>query len=464
MVQLREDLSQPELFVDAQTDKLPRDLLKAALNEEMSPSILLHLRFELVQGAVEAVALFGLKDKVLRGLPGIHPDWMHCNEEEHVSGENDEWARREAGIGGGSHGSREIVRLQRALVQMRALHLDTQEAMQVETRVAQDVLNQSMAAAPMLAGPSQERHPLSYSSERAHTHTRASHPTSRGQGEREHERGRRGDDDGTASIVSATSRRSAHSIASLVSFTGGFDLSAALENTQHALFGVPAPSASAVAGKAPLPVAGASVPRSLQQQQTRGPAHENLSESGSAPVLLGAIGREVAERQEGMVASGGVAQGGGAGEGGEIENMWADAEPDTVWSDEEDRASEMGSSKSYWSTGHRARGAESSEAVVRQSLTRPRLLRQLLEEVVLVCLGDGFSIALCNKKEAGSGVLAAQELRVSSKVRHQARVAQRAFEAQSKQVCLLPLSHSSLCLLPFSQPSLSLLSLSHPSL
>jgi len=462
MAQLREDLSQPELFVDAQTDKLPRDLLKAALNEEMSPSILLHLRFELVQGAVEAVALFGLKDKVLRGLPGIHPEWMQRNEEQHVSGENDEWVRREAGIGGGSHGSREIVRLQRALVQMSALHLDTQEAMQVETRVAKDVLNQSMAAAPMLSAPSQERHPLSYSSERAHAHTRASHPTSRGQGETERERGRGGDDDGTASIVSATSRRSAHSIASLVSFTGGFDLSAALENTQHALFGVPAPSASAVAGKAPLPVAGASVPRSLQQQP-RGPAHENRSESGSAPVLL-ANSREVAERQEGMVASGGVAGGGGGGKGGEIEDILADAEPDTVWSDEEDRASEIGSSKSYWSTEHRARGAESSEAVVRQSLTRPRLLRQLLEEVVLVCLGDGFSIALCNKKEAGSGVLAAQELRVSSKVRHQARVAQRAFEAQSKQVCLLPLSHSSLLFLPFLHPFLSLLALSHPSL
>jgi len=48
--------------------------------------------------------------------------------------------------------------------------------------------------------------------------------------------------------------------------------------------------------------------------------------------------------------------------------------------------------------------------VLRQSLSRPRLLRQLHEQVVGIVLGDGFSIALCNKKEAATGVIAAQEI------------------------------------------------------
>ena len=59
-----------------------------------------------------------------------------------------------------------------------------------------------------------------------------------------------------------------------------------------------------------------------------------------------------------------------------------------------------------------------------------RLLRQLHEQVVAVVLGDGFSIALCNKNEAATGVIAAQEIFVSSSVRHEARVAQRSFEEQ----------------------------------
>ena len=118
-------------------------------------------------------------------------------------------------------------------------------------------------------------------------------------------------------------------------------------------------------------------------------------------------------------------------------DAWADAEPDTYSSDIEkgdDAASVAASGRSHWSSSSQKRGARGTASLVRQSLLRPRLLRQLLEEVVMVVLGDGFSMVICNKKEAATGTIAAQEIRVSAKVRHEARVAQRSVEAERKLV------------------------------
>ena len=444
LTQLREEFAQGsgELFADAQADKFPRDLLKAALNEEISPAPLLRLRFELVQGAAEAVARFGLKEKLLQGLPLIHPEWAEGGLLGHDEQDNPAYrepagmqCREEAasgqvgGLGSGSPGSKEIFRLQQALMLMESRHPDTQEAMAVETRVAREVLQLSMRLAPTLP-LDDEVYPSS-----AHVPVLA-------QGHRS-AAGRRGTaDDDTDSVVSAGSWRSARSrgsqrsnAASTLSFAGGFDLSAALETTQHALFGAPTPSASAVAGKPAQSLPGAPLPRALvAQQQPAGPAHVPLTddEAGRRGSSVDGINSHQGSAKRGSEEAGmGLEEDGNdSGEEGTADrDRWADAEPDLVWSDDDnDAASEAGSSRSHWSTSERKRGQLSEAAQVRQALSRPRLLRQLHEQVVAVVLGDGFSIALCNKNEASSGVIAAQEIRVSSKVRHEARVAQRSFE------------------------------------
>ena len=193
---------------------------------------------------------------------------------------------------------------------------------------------------------------------------------------------------------------------------------------QNALFGVPAPSASSVAGKPALPVAGAAVPRALVSREGRqpggpaGPGHVPAPSDASVSSRgrSSGLGRDDVDEAESAM--------------GEDADRWADVEPDAFWSDEDDRdaASVAGSGKSHWSSSSRRKGTRGQASLVRHSLSRPRLLRQLLEEVVLVVLGDGFSIVLCNKKEAASGSIAAQEMRVSSKLRHDARIAQRSYD------------------------------------
>jgi hypothetical protein len=407
-----------EPFADAQADKLPRDILRAALNEEISPALLLRLRFELVQGAVDAVTCFGLKLKLLEGLPFIHPDWdegtslgldeldtsshheptgMQCREEDREKDANlavGGGGMGAGGLGGGSPGSKEIFRLQQALMLIEARHADTQEVMAVETRVAREVLKRSMQVAPTLS-----LDPAADLSPPAHVPVQAQRYPGVAQGV-----GGYGDD-GADSVVSWGSRRSRRSgrsqgserstAASAFSFVGGFDLSAALESTQHALFGAPAPSASAVAGKAAKPVPGARLPRALVAQPLRqpaGPAHEpvNVDEAGrrdSSAQGVNCHGGSTRRSSEGLGSEGDGDDGGE--EGGDDRDLLADAEPDNFWSGDDDAASHAGSSLSHWSASQRKRGRLGEAAIMRQSLSRPRCV------LVCVCVCVCACVCVC---------------------------------------------------------------------
>ena len=139
------------------------------------------------------------------------------------------------GVGGGSPGSREILRLQQALGELEAHHADTQEAMSVEAGVAREVLRLSMAVAPTLL-----LDPLVAGEDaRASAYQGSSNLGMRGP-----EALSGYEDDDARSVVSSGSRRSAgaasaalsvasgQSKQSSVSFSAGFDLSSALESTQ----------------------------------------------------------------------------------------------------------------------------------------------------------------------------------------------------------------------------------------
>eukprot|EP00961_Rhodomonas_salina_P250549 3387014-Rhodomonas_salina.1 len=58
-------------------------------------------------------------------------------------------------------------------------------------------------------------------------------------------------------------------------------------------------------------------------------------------------------------------------------------------------------------------------------LSTPRLLRMLMEEVSHMALGDGVTIACCNKEDAGRGVIARTGMRVTAELRRKARKAER---------------------------------------
>ena len=94
--------------------------------------------------------------------------------------------------------------------------------MRAETRVAKEVLQLSMAAAPSLAPAAGEEDQV-----RSTPHQGLS---TREEWSGEHADGFLGDDDGSRSL------RSVGSVASSISFSGGFDLSSALESTQVLLW------------------------------------------------------------------------------------------------------------------------------------------------------------------------------------------------------------------------------------
>jgi hypothetical protein len=308
-------------------------------------------------------------------------------------------------VGGGSRGSKEIVRLQQAINALQSHAADTQEAMRVEAQVAQRVLELSMRSVPKLAlNGSQHVNLLLDSSVDMRTDNDAAREY-RGPPE-----SARAEEEGS-SVAPGT-------WASDVSFAEGFDLSAALESTQEHLFGVQQASLSAVAGKPPVRTSGAPVPWSLVARNRS----DEPDRTGSAQAPLARASSHTSSHND------------GAGELGEAErDAWSYAEPDNVSCDDDgDGVSESVSVTSKGNNAMRGDVGLSDAAALRKSLAQPRLLRQLMEEVVLVVLGDGFSMVLCNKKEAATGVLCAQELRVDSKLRHAARVAQRAYDELRK--------------------------------
>ena len=388
-----------DLFPDAQPDKLPADLLKAAFNEGIPPNQLLRLRFELVDAAKCAVASFGLSRGLLRAAPAVHPDWGLADEDHDSGGSTDPTADmyRSAQCESGMIAKSSIIaRLQQALSVLESRHVDTREAMSLEHGVARDVLRVCLEAAPSHSRP----HFTDGPPPRPHTyiHHDSVYACSTAQAQ-------------SGGVEDELQARGG------MSLPEGFDLSEALDRTQATLFGAREASSSTVSGRSGVPSRGVAVPRSLVAYQTE----------GRAPAPVADVPDDSSEiERAGCVGDGHLSY----------------AEPDNVWSDsDQDDSSQALSGRSDPSLSKvpaaeasqgqgRKLAQESDASVLRKSLARPRLLRQLLEEVVLIVLGDGFSLALCNKKEAASGAWAAQEIRVDSKMRQRSRLAQRAFDAR----------------------------------
>lgn len=195
----------------------------------------------------------------------------------------------------------------------------------------------------------------------------------------------------------------------------GADLGAVLAETQRALFGLRPQGAHGGGGAAPLPAQRAPPPRGLVR---RGGGGVSAGRSGRG------AGRGEAERE---VAGADAASGTGEGEGSRA--GWSG---DDMWSVLSEESAEEGGEGEEGAGEHDGAGAEAGEDGVaeRRRSARPRLLRLLRGEVVLVAMGDGVTIVASNKEEAGKGAMPTRGMHVSSRLRHRARAIERSLAAQ----------------------------------